>query len=248
MSHLDKFNKDRELRLSRNQEKTRQLIQFLLDDKFITLNNLLVLFDYKNNNIGHVKPFLNKLAAQNIVKLYSFQDTIMNKKFKIQVCYLTDHAINLFSNDPENLDKYKFKTRSLNINSIQHRLDIQLGKILFLKQGYSIIPKPNEEPGELLKIPDFLVSKKGARPNPIEIERTVKSLERYRVDVSNYLTTIMKYRWGKIYYISPDEQTKNVVQNAFNKIDYIIYDERKESVDTDKFFEFYTMGQIKNFS
>lgn len=116
--------------------------------------------------------------------------------------------------------------------SIQHSVDIQRVQIRGMRAGWSAWKAErqlNREGAKTgwRKVPDAIATDPDGRSVAFEIERTAKTLKRYRDIVRDYLLMMKNGKISRVLYICAGNVKADALRAFFKKIEYVTLDGRQ---------------------
>lgn len=213
---VDEYKKNYALRMARNAEKQTTLLRFLRSEYYVSADNVAALFDVVA--LPPVYRFLAKMEADGFLTSAVFGDGRGQKLWG-----LTPHGVAFsFDEDEAITDVTPFQPSKISLANIRHHLDVQRIRIFATRQSMQDWQSASSMTVKGVKTPDAVAKTPTGKTVAIEVERTVKTPKRYREIVGNYLANRQAQGWEFVWYIMPDEPTKNRVQRIFQSIDSVV--------------------------
>lgn len=123
------------------------------------------------------------------------------------------------------LDEYqKFEPSKFNELTATHHYNLQELKLLLMKKNIILKPIKKSSIGKTEKTPDGLIEHEG-KIIAIELERTVKTKQRYKAIWGGYIQDIRVGRYNAVQYFLPNTRTQNLPK-IFDQTKNIIIDKK----------------------
>jgi hypothetical protein len=189
----------RELRLARAGEKRRQVLRFLRDELWTSADVLGLLMGLPNRQNVHTT--LVALERDLLVR----RAAIAVPGKHVTLWGITAHGQAMAADDDEEIRGRTFEPSKVPVVFAQHILDVQRLRIAAESAGWT-----NWVNGDRIerwttgqKRPDAWAVDLQGRRVAIECERTLKSVKRYQVIVSDWLQAIRRDDVQRVIWVSP---------------------------------------------
>ena len=230
--------------IQKSLENQQKVLQFLSQEKFSTVNILQGLLGLKTR--AGAWKILSKMERENLVKQHSYSSTLTLWGITIQGM----HESIL---DKQIIEDWSYFIPSrVSLLTLEHSLDVQRIHAICNQLNLSFtVGRELGSRSEADKIPDAIVTV-GGEMVAIEVERTIKSRQRYDAIVYNYLKAIKAKQYHKIVYIMPNKKRCNQVKKSFYNLGKITMNinGRKQTLTLDpekhlSFFHFIAIEEAK---
>ncbi|HFQ5003792.1 TPA: MobC family replication-relaxation protein [Vibrio vulnificus] len=235
----DKVERDK-----RNHEKMAMVIQFLKQETYTDINNLILLLGYKARR--PLDRLLNKLIALGFITKHVFEfQTGKISIWGITDLGLTQHVRNI------NEDFRPFEPSKVKLMTLEHKLMNQKVQIYLERNGWTGWHNADQysfrSQYEVEHRPDAVMTAPNGYTIAIETERTLKHVSRYRSIFKSHILAKQKGYWNAVFYVVPDDNLRHLLEKRFDKIDYIQFDLSKHPFEhhRSKLVRIFTLDEIK---
>lgn len=111
-----------------------------------------------------------------------------------------------------------FEPSKVALSTIHHHLDIQRARLRCEAEGWRNWIPGTQLPLKAPKRPDAIVTSPKGSKVAVEVERTIKTLRRYKSIWAGYLRLIKEGRYDAVHYICPDEVFAQRLTRVFGLI------------------------------
>lgn len=225
MRHIDALIASPTERRHRIEKKNQQIVGWLQQVGFSTADVLSELLGVHKNGVYRT---LNRLQEAQLVVAEKIVMPLSPRPLQIWGLTPTG-ALSVASESGE--FEY-FESGRISPVSIQHSIDIQRVQLRGTRSGWSAwkaerqLNKEGAKAG-WRKVPDAIATAPDGRPAAFEIERTAKTLKRYRDIVRDYLLMIKDGKISRVLYICAGNVKADALRAFFKKIEYVTLDGRQ---------------------
>lgn len=168
---------------------------------------------------------------------------------------ITNHGLQLavYSDSAVNNQRYFIPSR-INTLTLEHTFDGQYVHAICSNNGLEY------RPGSLIgsrsefdKIPDGIIHTAHGDV-AVEVERTIKTKQRYDAIIYNYLKLIKKGVYSKVLYVTPDMMLKMSLRKLFYSMKFVTMNvlgqKKKARLDEEKhltYFHFISRGELQEY-
>lgn len=216
---IDKLVSDPAERAARAQEKQRLIVQWLQTEGFSTAEVLANVLDVHKNAVYRT---LNRLQERGLLVAERLKMPLGARP--AQVWGLTpDGALSVMS---ENGDFEHYQPGRQAPVTVQHSLDVQQVRLVGERAGWSAwrseksLAREGAKAG-WRKIPDAVATAPDGRTAAIEVERTAKTLKRYRDIVRDYLLMMQEGKVARVLYVCTGNVRADALRRLIGKVDYV---------------------------
>ncbi|MDQ2131566.1 MobC family replication-relaxation protein [Leclercia adecarboxylata] len=207
---------DPKLRHEAAERKRSVILRFLRDEIWSSANILAVVADLRSPQAIH--KTLTQLERDGMLRRHRFP---IAGRVHLTVWGITPHGLAYAWESGEQYeDRPRFEPSKLVLARIPHQTEMQEARLKAEASGWTDWLR-----GERLGLrqairPDALaVSPKGLKV-AIELERTIKTRQRYQVIMREHLMAVRAGRWQVVVYISPDGMAQRL-KRVFDAISYV---------------------------
>lgn len=212
-------------RRQRIEKKNQQIVVWLQQVGFSTADVLSELLGVHKNGVYRTLNSLQKaelLTSEKIVMPLSPRP--------LQIWGLTPTGALSVASDSGEFEY--FEQGRVSPVSIQHSIDIQRVQLRGARAGWSSWKAErqlNREGGKAgwRKVPDAIAMAPDGHTTAFEIERTAKTLKRYRDIVRDYLLMIKDGKISRVLYVCAGNVKADAMRAFFKKIEYVTLDGRQ---------------------
>ena len=225
MSHIDALISSPAARKQRIDEKNSQIVGWLQQTGFSTADVLSELIGVHKNGVYRT---LNRLADAGL--LTSEKISMPLSPRPLQLWGLTPTGALSIASDSGEFEY--FEQGRVSPVSIQHSIDIQRVQLRGARAGWSgwkAERQLNREGAKAgwRKIPDATAVDPDGRAVAFEIERTAKTLKRYRDVVRDYLLMMKEGKVSRVLYVCAGHVRAEALAAFFKKIEYVTVEGRQ---------------------
>jgi len=191
---------DPKARAEATAQKRQAILHFLRDETWSTPDVLAQVASITSRQGIHTT--LKAMERDDLVKYHSLP--IAGRR-DLPLWGITPHGLAFAWDEAEEMeDRPRFEPSRLTLSRVPHQIDLQRARLTALAAGWT-----NWQRGERLGFkvdcrPDALAtSPKGVRV-AIEVERTIKTRQRYQQIIAAHLAAITAGQWVGVYYLTPD--------------------------------------------
>lgn len=233
-------------RLERNREKIRILLKFLKEETYSDFYTLKFLFGFKNHKSMYT--LLNKVENMGLIQKHSYESHTMN----LTIWGITMDGLAVALTPDDKVIPKHFQPNRVSMWSIDHHLDNQMARIALEKNGATNWIN-GDRPGFISQYsskhrPDALITLPGGIQIAVETERNLKTKARYQSIMASHLAARTNSDWFYVFYITPDEAKKRILQLMFSNITYVVTNGIRVPLEArhHNVFRFYTIDELKN--
>ena len=234
----------RQARLQRNQEKMATVIQFLKEEAYSDIKNLMLLLGYQKR-----QP-LDRLLSKLIHLGYLHKHEFEFQTGKVSIWGITDLGItqNIKS---INEDFRPFEPHRVKFPTLEHKLMNQKVQVYLQQNGWSDWHNADQysfrHRYDVEHRPDAIMTTPNGFTIAIETERTLKNASRYRSIFKSHILAKQKGYWSAVFYIVPNENMKPLLEKRFDRIEYIPFSESKHPFEhyRSKLVRIFTLDELK---
>ncbi|WP_299695710.1 MobC family replication-relaxation protein [uncultured Vibrio sp.] len=245
MTQLLATNKERQ---ALHQQKIENVITFLKQEGYSDITNLMLLLQYKKR--PPLDRLLNKLIQQGSIIKHEL--ILMDGKIKISLWGITEFGVTQYIQSPT--EHYQaFEPNRTKFSTLEHKLMNQKVRIYLNRHHWREWHNTDsyefrENHKDLDHRPDAICTSPNGIKVAIETERTLKSPSRYRSILKSHILARKKKLWVGVYYVVPNQDIKMLLENRFDKIKYIQFDESKHPFEKYRkdLVLIFTLDEIKN--
>ena len=199
-------------------EYTQQsVLRWMLQETFSTSDVIAEYLGYTRQGAWKILKRLEKLAL-----LRSAQVPVVNRS-KITLWGLSAHGLAYAADTVEDLEiGHVFEPSRVAISMLAHHLDLQKARINAEKAEWQVWKRGEHLGFRVPNRPDAIVLDPNGVSVAIELERTVKTVKRYRQIMAAHLLAIKQGKWDRVDYISPGRNLVPRLQRIFQSIDYVV--------------------------
>lgn len=223
------------------EQKRRAILRFLRDETWSTPDVLAIVA-----GAGTRQGIHRTLKAMERDELVKYHSLPIAGRRDLPTWGITPHGLAYAWDEAEQMeDRPRFEPSRLTLSRVPHQIDLQRARLAAEAAGWTEWLRGERlgfNPGTR---PDALaVSPKGARV-AIEVERTIKTRQRYQQIIASHLAAITSGQWVGVYYLTPEgmaERLRRVVES----VEWVVENgERIELKDSHrKRFRFLELGQF----
>ena len=183
--------------LKKKQETTKKILNWLYEFKYSKISILQKVTGLTRPGLGEA---LKKLKNDGLVN--QLKPSLPLKT----VWGITWDGICEIGHTDENR---RFESSKFNELTAIHHYNLQELKLLLLEKGVTMTATKRAHIGTTHKTPDGII-KRDNQIIAIELERTVKTKQRYQIIWGNYIEEIRNGRYSAVQYFLPNNRTQNI--------------------------------------
>lgn len=216
---IEKLVADPAERAARAQEKQRLVVHWLQAEGFSTAEVLAEVLGVHKNAVYRT---LNVLQERGLLVAERLKMPLGARP--AQVWGLTPDGALCVMNEAGDFEHYQPGRQAP--ATVQHSLDVQRVRLVGERSGWSgwksekTLAREGAKAG-WRKIPDAVATSPDGRTAAIEVERTAKTLKRYRDIVRDYLLMMQEGRLARVLYICTGNVRADALQRLISKVDYV---------------------------
>ena len=236
---------DPKKRAERNSEKQKLVLDFLKQENYTNIKNLMLLMEYKS--VRPLEILLKKMHEKKDITKHIYTDQVT----KQSLWGITDQGLIKCTEPTDTADFQHFEPSKIKTWTMIHHLMNQEVRIYLERNGWSHwqnadrytfrkkYPVPHR--------PDALIIAPNGHTIAIETERTLKTKPRYQEILKSHLLAKKNKYWSKVIYVVPDSKTKIALTNRFNNITYVNMNGSRITLTDDhrKTFHIFTLEEMK---
>lgn len=236
--------RDKGEREQRNHEKMALVIQFLKQETYTDINNLILLLGYKARR--PLDRLLNKLIALGFITKHVFEF----QTGKISIWGITDLGLTQHIRSI-NEDFRPFEPNKVKFTTLEHKLMNQKVQIYLERNGWTGWHNADQysfrSQYDVEHRPDAVMTAPNGYTIAIETERTLKHVSRYRSIFKSHILAKQKGYWSAVFYVVPNDNVRGLLEKRFDKIDYIQFDLSKHPFEhhRSKLVRTFTLDEIR---
>ena len=234
----------KQARLERNQEKMATVIQFLKEEAYSDIKNLMLLLNYQKRQ--PLDRLLTKLIQLGFLHKHEFEfQTGKVSIWGITCLGITQNVKSI------NEDFRPFEPHRVKLLTLEHKLMNQKVQIYLQQNGWTDWHNGDQysfrHRYDVEHRPDAIITAPNGFTIAIETERTLKTPSRYRSIFKSHILAKQKGHWSAIFYIVPNENIKGLLEKRFDRIEYIPFNESKHPFKNyrSKLVRIFTLDEVK---
>ena len=236
--------RDKGEREKRNHEKMALVIQFLKQETYTDINNLMSIMQYQKRQ--PLDRLLNKLIALGFITKHVFEF----QTGKISIWGITDLGLTQHIRSI-NEDFRPFEPNKVKFTTLEHKLMNQKVQIYLERNGWTGWHNADQysfrSQYDVEHRPDAVMTAPNGYTIAIETERTLKHVSRYRSIFKSHILAKQKGYWSAVFYVVPNDNVRGLLEKRFDKIDYIQFDLSKHPFEhhRSKLVRTFTLDEIR---
>ncbi|WP_045409863.1 MobC family replication-relaxation protein [Vibrio jasicida] len=236
--------RDKGEREKRNHEKMALVIQFLKQETYTDINNLMSIMQYQKRQ--PLDRLLNKLIALGFITKHVFEF----QTGKISIWGITDLGLTQHIRSI-NEDFRPFEPSKVKFTTLEHKLMNQKVQIYLERNGWTGWHNADQysfrSQYDVEHRPDAVMTAPNGYTIAIETERTLKHVSRYRSIFKSHILAKQKGYWSAVFYVVPNDNVRGLLEKRFDKIDYIQFDLSKHPFEhhRSKLVRTFTLDEIR---
>lgn len=235
-------------RQTRNNEKIKQLLNFLKEETYSDFKTLMLLFAFRDHK--SLYSLLAKTERMGLIQKYVLESRTM----KISLWGITSDGLAVVLTPDDEIFPARFEPSKITGWTLEHHLDNQLTRIILEQKG--ACGWVNGDRTTFLSHyqashrPDGLITLPGGTVIAIETERRLKTKARYQSIIASHLLSRTRKDWIYVFYIVPDPQKKRALKLLFDSIRHVIINHQHISLEERhrRVFRVYTLDELKHLS
>ncbi len=193
-----------------------RLFYFLYEETWTHINIIFQLLNDVSNE--KIEEILKEQSEAKLIRNHQFPTGFSSTE---QIWGITRRGVSLVQETDRNIESRPvFYKSSVNRTSMNHQLDIQRLRLIAEGKGWRGWKKSErnsvKKKGEVY--PDAVAVRPDHSRIAIEVERTIKSYDRYPGILVAHLIARKNRKWDEIYYFSPDAKMSRQLEKAFSEI------------------------------
>lgn len=234
---------DKTERYQRNADNMQCVVQFLIQETYSTISNLMVLLNYQKRQ--PLDRLLAKLKGLGFIKKYELQ----TQNGKLALWGITDLGLAQNQQKSDGQEK-SFVPYRVTMKSVEHKIKMQFMQLQLLKNGWrewencrleSVRKKyPVEHK------PDAIIKSPSGAKIALELHQTMQTTSRYRTLFKNHIQARNERYWNAVFFVVNSPELKGLLENRFNKIEYIRFKESKHPFEhyRSNLYRIFTLEEI----
>ncbi|WP_373853136.1 MobC family replication-relaxation protein [Klebsiella variicola subsp. variicola] len=207
-------------RQTRNNEKIKQLLNFLKEETYSDFKTLMLLFGFRDH-----KSLYSLLAKTERMGL--IQKHVLNSRtMKISLWGITSDGLAVVLTPDDKIFPARFEPSKITSWTLEHHLDNQAARLILEKKGASGWINGDRatflSQYQVKHRPDGLITLPGGTVIAIETERRLKTRARYQSIIASHLLARTRKDWIYVFYIVPDHKKKRALELLFDSIRHVI--------------------------
>ncbi|MGJ3321848.1 MobC family replication-relaxation protein [Klebsiella michiganensis] len=207
-------------RQTRNNEKIKQLLNFLKEETYSDFKTLMLLFGFRDH-----KSLYSLLAKTERMGL--IQKHVLNSRtMKISLWGITSDGLAVVLTPDDKIFPARFEPSKITGWTLEHHLDNQAARLILEKKGASGWINGDRatflSQYQVKHRPDGLITLPGGTVIAIETERRLKTRARYQSIIASHLLARTRKDWIYVFYIVPDHKKKRALELLFDSIRHVI--------------------------
>lgn len=235
--------RDKAERYQRNADNMQLVMQFLIQETYSTISNLMMLLNYQKRQ--PLDRLLAKLKCMGLVKKHELK----TPEGKLALWGVTDLGIGQYLQIGDE-DAQSFQPYRVKYSVVNHKMLLQQVRLNLEKNGWSNWQNGKSESfREKYKIehkPDAVMSIPSGEKIALEIALSLRAATRYRAIFKSHIEAKENKYWSAVFFIVQDEMVRKLLENRFDKIEYIRFNESKHPFDhyRSKLVRIFTFDEI----
>jgi hypothetical protein len=115
-----------------------------------------------------------------------------------------------------------FEPSRIAVSVLPHHVDLQRARIKAEHAGWTKWKRGERLGFKTKNRPDAIARDNAGIMVAIEIERTIKTIKRYRQIMAAHLQEIKNEQWARVEYVCPSESFCKRLERIFRSIDYVV--------------------------
>lgn len=232
-------------RQTRNNEKIKQLLNFLKEETYCDFKTLMLLFGFRDHK--SLYSLLAKTERMGLIQKHVLESRTM----KISLWGITSDGLAVVLTTDDKIFPARFEPSKITGWTLEHHLDNQTARIILEQKGAS--GWINGDRTTFLNRyqtshrPDGLITLPGGIVIAIETERRLKTKARYQSIIASHLLARTRKDWIYVFYIVPDPQKKRGLERLFESIRHVIVNHQHIPLETRhrNVFRIYTLDELQ---
>lgn len=232
-------------RQTRNNEKIKQLLNFLKEETYCDFKTLMLLFGFRDHK--SLYSLLAKTERMGLIQKHVLESRTM----KISLWGITSDGLAVVLTPDDKIFPARFEPSKITGWTLEHHLDNQTARIILEQKGAS--GWINGDRTTFLNRyqtshrPDGLITLPGGIVIAIETERRLKTKARYQSIIASHLLARTRKDWIYVFYIVPDPQKKRGLERLFESIRHVIVNHQHIPLETRhrNVFRIYTLDELQ---
>ncbi|MDF4711350.1 MobC family replication-relaxation protein [Vibrio parahaemolyticus] len=235
---------DKTERYQRNADNMQCVIQFLIQETYSTITNLMVLLNYQKRQ--PLDRLLAKLKGLDLIKKYELK----TPRGKLALWGVTD--LGLAQNQQKSNGREKsFVPYRVTAKNAEHKMKVQFVQLQLQKNGWCDWENGKHEDArkkyQVAHKPDGLVKSPSGAKIALELMQTIQTPSRYRTIFKDHIQAKKEGYWHAVFFIVESNEMKKLLENHFNKIEYIRFKESKHPFEyyCSNLYRIFTLEEVK---
>ncbi len=237
--------RDRATRYQRNADNRQRVTQFLIQETYSTIPNLMVLLNYQKRQ--PLDRLLAKLRDLGVIKKYELK----TPEGKLALWGITDLGLAQDHRKSGEIETsfYPYRLTSPNV---KHKLQVQRIRLYLEKNGWSDWQSSKQESVrktyQLEHKPDGLIKSPSGRKIAIETISTLQQVSRYRSILKSYIQAKENQYCDAVFFIVESPPIRALLEARFDKVKYIRFNESKHPFENyrSKLYRVFTVEEMGN--
>lgn len=191
-------------RQTRNNEKIKQLLNFLKEETYSDFKTLMLLFGFRDHK--SLYSLLAKTERMGLIQKHVLESRTM----KISLWGITSDGLAVVLTPDDKIFPPRFEPSKITGWTLEHHLDNQAARLILEKKGASGWINGDRatflSQYQVKHRPDGLIILPGSTVIAIETERRLKTRARYQSIIASHLLARTRKLWIHVFYVIPDPQ------------------------------------------
>ncbi|UJR53908.1 MobC family replication-relaxation protein [Dickeya zeae] len=232
-------------RQTRNNEKIKQLLNFLKEETYSDFKTLMQLFGFRDHK--SLYSLLAKTERMGLIQKH----TLESRTMKISLWGITSDGLAVVLTPNDRIFPARFEPSKITGWTLEHHLDNQAARLILEKKGAS--GWINGDRASFLSQyqvkhrPDGLITLPDGQVIAVETERRLKTKARYQSIIASHLLARTHKHWMYVFYIVPDPQKKRALELLFDSIKHVIVSHQPIPLEVRhrNVFRIYTLAELR---
>lgn len=235
-------------RQTRNNEKIKQLLNFLKEETYSDFKALMLLFGFRDHK--SLYSLLAKTERMGLIQKHVLESRTM----KISLWGITSDGLAVVLTPDDKIFPARFEPSKITGWTLEHHLDNQAARLILEKKGSSGWINGDRatflSQYQVKHRPDGLIILPGSTVIAIETERRLKTRARYQSIIASHLLARTHKLWIYVFYVMPDPQKKRALELLFDSIRHVIINNQHVPLEERhrRVFRIYTLDELKRLS
>lgn len=232
-------------RQTRNNEKIKQLLNFLKEETYSDFKTLMQLFGFRDHK--SLYSLLAKTERMGLIQKHMLESRTM----KISLWGITSDGLAVVLTPNDRIFPARFEPSKITGWTLEHHLDNQAARLILEKKGAS--GWINGDRASFLSQyqvkhrPDGLITLPDGQVIAVETERRLKTKARYQSIIASHLLARTHKHWMYVFYIVPEPQKKRALELLFGCIKHVIVNHQPIPLEVRhrNVFRIYTLAELR---